>query len=97
MKRLSKIQTDYDSLGRQTSQTDTVTGITHSWTYPLNSRPIRHPQETFAVGSGQTQTSTALTRNARDLESSRLTTIASGNTITHAINARDSADRWLKA
>ena len=34
---LKDIVTTFDSLGRPTSQSDSVSGLSHSWTYPVNS------------------------------------------------------------
>jgi RHS repeat-associated protein len=86
--------TTVDSLGRPTNSTEAISGVGHTWSYPLNT----------ATGVQETQsyeatplTSTAIMRDARNLESSQATTIASNDVVTRSIDARDSADRWTSA
>jgi RHS repeat-associated protein len=87
--------TTLDSLGRPTSQTEAVSGVTHTWTYPVNA--TTGTQETLAYG-GSPATSLALTRNGREMETARTATIATGVTVTLATSdtstGRDVADRW---
>ena len=95
---LKDLKTTPDSLGRPVSQTNTVTGLSHSWTYPVNS--ATGTQETVNYDSTPL-TSLATNRNARNVETSRVATIASGNTVTRSIadstSGRDMADRWISA
>jgi RHS repeat-associated protein len=94
---LKDIVTSYDSLGRPSSQTDNVTGLSHSWSYPVNS--ATGVQETINYDSTPL-TSVAINRDARNMETSRVATIGSGNTVTWAIadpSGRDNADRWVAA
>jgi RHS repeat-associated protein len=84
-----------DSLGRPASQTEAVAAVTHSWTYPQNT--ASGTQETINY-DGAPLTSLVITRNGREIETSRTATIASGVTATLATadstSGRDSADRW---
>ena len=73
-------------------------GLSHSWTYPVNT--ASGIQETVSYDSTPL-TSVAITRNARNMETSRVATIATGNTVTRAVadstTGRDLADRWISA
>ena len=95
---LKDVQITVDSLGRPTLQKDTVTGMSHTWTYPVNS--ATGTQETIKYDATPL-TSVAITRNARNVETSRVATIASGVTVTRTIadstSGRDMADRWISA
>ena len=66
------------------------------------------PDKTGATGIQETinydatpLTSVAITRNARNMETSRVATIAAGNTVTRSVadstSGRDLADRWISA
>jgi YD repeat-containing protein len=87
--------TTLDSLGRATNLTETVAAITHTWSYPQNA--ATGTQETLAYDATPL-TSLAITRNGRQVETSRTASIASGVTATLAVSdsstGRDSADRW---
>ena len=95
---LKDVTTTVDSLGRPTLQSDSVTGLSHSWTYPVNS--ATGTQETVNYDSTPL-TSLAISCNAREMETSRVATIASGNTVTRAVAdstaGRDTADRWISS
>lgn len=86
----------YDSLGRPLSRTEVVSGRSQSWTYPVNT--AGGVQETLTYSA---QTSTAVSRGARGLETSRETTIGASTKVTRTVAddgvARDAADRWVKA
>jgi RHS repeat-associated protein len=88
-------ETTLDSLGRPVDQTEAVAAITHAWTYPVNA--ASGTQETIAYDAAPL-TSLAITRNGREVETSRTATIASGVTATLSIADdgahRDTADRW---
>jgi RHS repeat-associated protein len=74
-----------------------VTGFSHSWTYPVNS--ATGVQETINYDSTPL-TSVAINRDSRDMETSRVATIATNNMVTWAIadpTGRDNADRWTSA
>ena len=92
------VTTTPDSLGRPITQADSVTGLAHTWTYPVNS--ATGIQETVRYDATPL-TSVAVSRNARDMETSRAATIASGNTVTRTVAdstaGRDNADRWIAA
>ena len=96
--KLKDIVTTYDSLQRPTSQTDNVTGYSHSWTYPVNS--ATGVQETINYDATPL-TKVVISRNARNMEYQRVATIGSNNTVTWAIadstSGRDNADRWIAA
>jgi len=85
----------YDSLGRPKSQTEFVSGLARTWTYPQNS--ASGTQETLVYGASP-NTSLALARNGREIETSRTATITTGTTVTLAVadstSGRDAADRW---
>ena len=87
--------TTLDSLGRPANQTEAVTAITHAWTYPVNA--ASGTQESINYDSTPL-TSLTVTRNGREVETSRSATIASGVTATLATadstSGRDTADRW---
>jgi RHS repeat-associated protein len=95
---LKDVQITVDSLGRPTDQTDTVTGLRHTWTYPVNSATGVQETESY---DATPLTSTQITRNSRNVETSRVTTIASGTTVTRSVadstSGRDAADRWIGA
>ena len=94
---LKDVQITPDSLGRPTLRKDTVTGISHSWTYPTNS--ATGIQETVNYDATPL-TKVVVTRNARNMEINRVATIGSSNTVTWAIadpSGRDNADRWTSA
>ncbi len=95
---LKDIVTSFDSLQRPTSQTDNVTGYSHSWSYPVNS--ATGIQETINYDATPL-TSLAINRDSRNMETSRVATIGSSNTVTWAIAdnglSRDNADRWTTA
>ena len=95
---LKDVTTSYDSLGRPTSESESVSGRTHTWTYPQNAATGN--QETISYDATPL-TSTQLSRSARGVETSRVTTIASGTTVSRAVaddaNGRDTADRWTSA
>jgi RHS repeat-associated protein len=90
--------TNYDSLGRQTSSSEAISGESHTWTYPVNTPG--GVQETINYDSTPL-TSTQIARDTRNMETSRTTTIASGETVTRAVSdsstGRDTADRWIQA
>jgi RHS repeat-associated protein len=90
--------TNYDSLGRPTSSTDSVSGESHTWTYPVNT--AGGVQETVNYDSTPL-TSTQITRDARNMETSRTTTIAAGTSMICSVcddsSGRDTADRWIQA
>jgi YD repeat-containing protein len=95
---LKDVTTSYDSLARETSQSDSVSGLRHTWTYPQNT--ASGIQETLSY-DGTPLTETEIARNARGVETSRTTTIAQGTTLTRAVaddsTGRDTADRWTSA
>ena len=94
---LKDIVTSFDSLQRPISQTDNVTGYSHSWTYPTNA--ATGVQETINYDSTPL-TSLAINRNGRNMETSRVATIGTNNKVTWAIadpTGRDNADRWVAA
>lgn len=76
---------------RDTSQSEVVSGVTRTWSYPVNA--ATGTQETLAYG-GSPETSLAVARSGREQEATRTATIASGVTVTRAVSARDAADRW---
>jgi len=89
--------TVFDSLGRPTSQTEVVSGITHTWSYPQNA--ATGVQETLAYDATPL-TSLSITRNGRGMETGRTATIAPGTTVTRSVSdpaGRDTADRWTTA
>ena len=96
--KLKDITTTFDSLCRPLLQTDTVTGLSHSWTYPVNS--ATGTQETVNYDATPL-TSVTINRNARNVETSRAASIGSGNTVTRSVadstTGRDTADRWIQA
>ena len=95
---LKDVSTTPDSLGRPTTRTDSVSGLSRTWTYPVNS--AGGIQETVHYDATPL-TSVAVNRNARNMETSRVATIATGNTVTRAVAdstaGRDNADRWTAA
>ena len=96
---LKDIVTTYDSLQRPVTQTDNVTGLSHSWIYPVNATGATGVQETINYDSTPL-TSVAINRDGRNMETSRVATIGSNNTVTWAIadpSGRDNADRWISA
>jgi RHS repeat-associated protein len=91
------IGTSYDSLGRLTSQSEAVSGVGRSWTYPQNA--ATGVQETITYGASP-NTSVAINRNSRAMETSRVATVATGVTVTRSVsdpNGRNTADRWTMA
>jgi RHS repeat-associated protein len=92
---LKDVVTNYDSLGRATSESESVSGRSHTWTYPVNTPSIT--QETVSYDASPL-TSTQINRNVRGMETSRVTTIASGTTLTRttsdSLSGRDQADCW---
>jgi RHS repeat-associated protein len=94
---LKDVVTDHDSLGRPTSQSESVSGRGSTWTYPVNTPG--GIQETLSYDSTPL-TQTVVARNSRGMETSRTTTIASDLTLTRSIAdpaGRDQADRWTSA
>lgn len=95
---LKDVSTTVDSLGRPTVQSDSVSGLTHTWTYPVNA--ATGTQESVSYDTTPL-TSVAINHNAREMETSRVATIAAGTTVTRAVadstSGRDNADRWLQA
>ena len=94
---LKDTSTTVDSLGRPTSQTDAVSGLSHSWTYPVNT--TGGIQETVSYDATPL-TSVAINRNARNMETSRVATIAPATKVTRSVadptSGRDLADRWIQ-
>ena len=94
---LKDIVTSFDSLQRPITQTDNVTGFSHSWTYPTNSPT--GIQETVDYDATPL-TKVVISRDARNMEYQRVATIGSNNMVTWAISdpsGRDNADRWISA
>ncbi len=94
---LKDIVTSFDSLQRPLTQTDNVTGLSHSWTYPTDA--TTGVQETVNYDATPL-TKVVISRDARNMELSRVATIGSSNTVTWAISdptGRDNADRWIAA
>jgi len=89
--------TSCDSLDRPTSQTEIVSGITHTWSYPQNA--AIGVQETLAYDVTPL-TSPSITRNGRGMATGRTATIAPRTTVTRSVSdpaGRDTADRWTTA
>jgi RHS repeat-associated protein len=94
---LKCVVTDHDSLGRPTSENESVSGRSRSWAYPVNA--AGGVQEALSYDAAPL-TSTVVARNARGVETSRTTTVASAVTLTRSVvdsSGRDSADRWTSA
>jgi RHS repeat-associated protein len=93
---LKDLTTTVDSLCRPTNQSDSVSHVTHTWSYPQNA--ATGVQETITYDSAPL-TSTAINRNGRGVETSQVSTIASGSTVTRttvdSTSGRDTADRWI--
>jgi RHS repeat-associated protein len=94
---LKDLTTAYDSLGRAVSVEDAVSDRAQTWSYPVNT--ASGVQE--SITSPSAQTSTDVTRNARGVETARLTTYATATTVTRSVadttTGRDKADRWKTA
>jgi len=75
-----------------------VAGTSRSFTYPVNT--ASGLQESLSYGAADS-TSLSVSRNARNMETARTATIASGTTVTRSVtddtSGRDSADRWTSA
>ncbi len=94
---LKDINTTYDSLGRPTDIDEDVAGSEQDFTYPQNT--ASGIQETIDYGASPAP-SVAVTRNGRNMETSRVATIATSTTVTRSItdsSGRDTADRWTTA
>jgi len=83
--------------GDHVRENEAAAAITHTWSYPQN--VASGTQETLLY-DGTPLTSLAITRNGREMETSRKVTIGSGvtATLTTADTAagRDTADRWTQ-
>jgi len=92
-------RTNYDSLGRPTSDSDAVTDVNHSWSYPLNTTPDQPPspaptRETY--DSADPLTTGTWTDTAGN-ESKRDTTAGSTEIATRTVDSRDAALNWTQA
>ena len=92
------VVTSFDSLGRPLSQSESVSGRSRTWIYPVNTEG--GIEETLSYDAAPL-TSTTVSRNPRGMETGRATTITSGVTLTRAVADtsadRDQADRWTAA
>jgi len=85
----------YDSLARTLSEGESVAATSRTWTYPQNA--ATGIQESLTYGPSP-NTSLQISRNARNMETSRVATIAANTTVTlttaDTTSGRDTADRW---
>jgi RHS repeat-associated protein len=88
---IKEIETTFDSLGRPLSREDAISGLARSWSYPLNTAAG------IAESEGYGAIATEIARSTRNLETTRTTTLAAGDTLTRSVSTRDTADRWTSA
>ncbi len=94
---VKQVTTLFDSLGRATQSTDSVTGLRHSYVYPVDTEG--GVTETLRYDAAAA-TSTTISRSARGQETNRQTTIVaspSNLTVTRSVDARDEAERVTQA
>ena len=95
---VSDLTITLDSLGRRTATSDSVLGLTHVITYPLDT--ASSVPDVVTVGSGGSQVQTTVLTGADGFEASEQTSIASSPqlpSVLRTIDTRDDAHRVTSA